>query len=45
MSGFWAAPVVVMLAGYLVAPRIIWRLTVAIESGGEPKHEPDSQHV
>lgn len=45
MSGFWAAVVVAMLAGYLVAPRIIWRLTVAIDASDETRHEPDSQHV
>jgi hypothetical protein len=45
MGGFWAAVVVVMLAGYLVAPRIIWRLTVAIDGPAEGRHRPDSQHV
>jgi len=37
--------VAAMLAGYLVAPRIIWRLTVAIDASDETRHEPDSQHV
>jgi len=45
MSGFWAAVVVAMLAGYLVAPRIIWRLTVAIDAPSEACREPDSRHV
>ena len=44
MGGFWAAVVVAMLAGYLVAPRIIWRLTVAIEGPNKTPHAPDSQH-
>jgi hypothetical protein len=42
MSGFWTAVVVAMLAGYLVAPPLIWRLTVAIEASGDTRHGPDS---
>ena len=45
MSGFWVAVVVAMLAGYLVAPRMIWRLTVAIDGPGEARHEPDTERV
>ncbi|HEX9591751.1 MAG TPA: hypothetical protein VGB12_00120, partial [bacterium] len=45
MSGFWTAVVVAMLAGYLVAPRLIWRLTVAIDPRGASRPEPDSQQV
>jgi hypothetical protein len=45
MSGLWAPVVVAMLVGYLVAPRIIWRLTVAIDATDEARPGSDSQHV
>ena len=44
MRGVWAAVVVAMLVGYLVAPRAIWRLTVAIETTDEPWRGRNSQH-
>jgi hypothetical protein len=45
MSGIWTAVVAAMLVGYLLAPRAIWHLTVAIETADEPRRDPDSQHV
>lgn len=35
MEGFWLLIVAVMLVGYLLAPRLIWRLCVGTHAGQE----------
>ena len=41
LTGWWLALVVVLLVGYFVAPRAIWRLSVATHESTEP--EPGSR--
>ncbi|MDT8375631.1 MAG: hypothetical protein RQ867_02710 [Mariprofundaceae bacterium] len=36
LDGFWRLMVAAMLAGYLLAPRVIWRLCIATHAGDDP---------
>ncbi|MGD8830972.1 MAG: hypothetical protein PVF57_10240 [Pseudomonadales bacterium] len=40
LSGIWLLLVVLLLAGYLVAPRFIWRLSTEVHSLAEQDPEP-----
>ena len=37
LTGWWLVLVVVLLVGYFVAPRAIWRLSVATHESSEPE--------
>lgn len=42
LTGWWMTVVVCILVGYFVAPRFIWRLSVAVHE--PPESEPADEH-
>jgi hypothetical protein len=42
VEGLWAALIVTLLVGYFVAPRLIWRLNLAVHGAPDDSEEGDS---
>lgn len=45
LEGFWLALIAVLLVGYYIAPRAIWRLSVATHEHAPHEHAPPASHA